>query len=205
SSSTSVPETVTGTTNQFYVAGLFRTYFRRGPDRSGLTFWVGQLQNGFSRLDVVRGFARPAEYPGVPVARLSPGYFQRAPEAGGRDFWVRQFQAGASESDVQRGFVTAPEYRDTHVSDTSFVGGLYQNMLGRTADATGQSTFAQRLQSGETRDSVALLFLNSAERLGRAVDQFFLDQLGRPSDPTGRQALGSLIPQGVGTPLTIRE
>lgn len=205
STSAAVSQTVTGTTNQFYVAGLYRSFFKRAPDREGLTFWVGRLQNGATRLEVTRGFTRSAEYAGVQVDQVYRTILRRAPETAGREFWIRQFQAGASESDVQRGFLTAQEYRDRNATDANFVSGLYQDLFGRQPDTGGQATFTQRLQSGETRDSIALAFLNTPERIGRVIDQFYLDLLGRPADAGGRQTYLALFAQGSAPPLAIGE
>lgn len=205
STSTNVAQTITGTTNQFYVAGLFRTVLQRAGDRSGIAFWANQLQAGSARLDVTRGFWRSAEYAGIQVDRFYQTYLRRAAEPGGRDFWIRAFQAGASESDVQRGFMTSQEYRTLNQTDTSFVGALYQDVLGRPLDPTASAAFIQRLQNGESRDSVSLLFLTTAERIGRVIDQYYLDLLGRSSDPAGRQGFVNLITSGGSVLLALGE
>ncbi|MCQ2467026.1 MAG: DUF4214 domain-containing protein [Clostridia bacterium] len=51
--------------NEEYVKRLYRVFFNREYDQSGLDFWVGKLQNGNSRESVFNGFAASSEWANI--------------------------------------------------------------------------------------------------------------------------------------------
>jgi Domain of unknown function (DUF4214)/Bacterial Ig-like domain (group 3) len=199
SSSGGVLQTTTGTPNQLFVAGLYHTLLGRGPDAASLPSWVNALQSRSSRLDVVRGIYRSPEYAGIQVDRFYAAYLHRSAEPAGRAFWTRAFTAGASETDIQRGFVASREYQNAHPENAAFVAAVFQHTLGRAADAAGQAASHQRLQNGESRDSMALGFLTSPENYGRILDRYYNDFLGHAADPVGRQMILALLTAGTGS------
>jgi subtilisin family serine protease len=70
--------------------------------------------------------------------------------------------------------------------DDSFVQGLYQNLLGRTASASEIGSWASCLHMGVSRSQVAQAIWASAEHRGREVDQYFATYLHRAADRVGR-------------------
>ncbi|GBU16647.1 hypothetical protein AwMethylo_08620 [Methylobacterium sp.] len=58
---------------------------------------------------------------------------------------------GATPRDIARAFLSAPEHTTRHpgeTSDAAFLADLYHDALGRTANAQGLATWAERLASG---------------------------------------------------------
>ncbi len=51
--------------NEEYVKVLYRTFLGREADSAGLTAWVGVLDSGTSRLEVLHGFSRSPEFAGI--------------------------------------------------------------------------------------------------------------------------------------------
>ncbi len=51
--------------NEEYVKVLYRTFLGREADPAGLAAWVGVLDSGTSRLDVLHGFSRSPEFAGI--------------------------------------------------------------------------------------------------------------------------------------------
>jgi hypothetical protein len=100
------------------------------------------------------------------------GYYQkflhRTESAAERAGWVNAFLAGASEIAVETAFLLSPEYQMAHASNTAFVTGLYNDVLGRPPDA-GLAGWVQALASGASRSSVIQGFLTSSEYQGDVV------------------------------------
>lgn len=53
------------TSNEEYVAILYRTFLGREYDQAGFDDWVGQLRAGVDRNDVLHGFSRSAEFANI--------------------------------------------------------------------------------------------------------------------------------------------
>ncbi len=53
------------TTDKEYVARLYKTFMGRDPEEDGWNYWVGELENGKSRLEVMAGFAKSDEFTNI--------------------------------------------------------------------------------------------------------------------------------------------
>jgi hypothetical protein len=73
-------------------------------------------------------------------------------------------------------------------AEANFVSGLYQNVLGRSADTGGLIGWVQTLQNGATRAQVATNFWESTEHRTLEVDQFYVTFLHRAADSAGQAA-----------------
>lgn len=51
--------------NEQFVSTLYMVFFDRTPDQAGLNYWVGQLNNGMTRSQVISGFTGSAEWAGI--------------------------------------------------------------------------------------------------------------------------------------------
>lgn len=78
---------------------LYKAAFDRTPDKEGLGFWIGQLDNGSSLASVAAGFVASQEF--QTINGVSPNNVQlvtslyqhilgRAPDQSGLDFWTAQ-------------------------------------------------------------------------------------------------------------------
>lgn len=78
------------------VARLYRAYFLRDPDRSGLTYWVAKRHGGGKLSTISDRFARSSEFTrrygsltnGAFVDALYRNVFGRAPDPAGLAFWT---------------------------------------------------------------------------------------------------------------------
>ncbi len=172
------------TDNTNFVSLLYRNVLAREADSGGLNAWVGSINGGTTRAEVVLGFANSGEfinnvtadsvqytYAGYKadkvddVFRLYQATLARNPDADGLWGWSSQLAGGRPESDVARGFVASAEFQQTYgnTSDAQFINLLYQNVLGRSADGAGQTGWQARLDGGWSREDVVLGFSQSAE------------------------------------------
>lgn len=100
------------------------------------------------------------------VYRLYQATLGREPDTAGHQRWTEEIAFNGSDVvDVAQGFVGSPEFlaRFGGLDDLDFVELLYDNVLGRAADAGGLARWAGDLASGTTRAEVVLGFSDSAE------------------------------------------
>jgi hypothetical protein len=88
---------------------LFRAAFDRAPDKTGLGYWVSQLEHGMSLKDVAKGFIESAEFSAGAgsgsstsffVSALYRNVFDREPDEAGLRFWSNAIDTGTSRAEV---------------------------------------------------------------------------------------------------------
>ncbi len=100
------------------------------------------------------------------VYRLYQATLDRAPDLRGLTNWSERLFTGESGlQQVATGFVNSAEFQATYgaLDDEGFVELLYQNVLGRAADAGGLANWTGQLADGTSRAEVVLGFSQSAE------------------------------------------
>lgn len=109
------------------------------------------------------------------VQALYVGYLGRAADQAGLDFWTNAIVNGTSTIEsVALGFTLSQEYTSKYegLSNEELVAAIYQNVLGRAADADGLAFWVGELEKGvQTPATLLAAMLNS---LG-AVDQQTID------------------------------
>ncbi|AWN43188.1 DUF4214 domain-containing protein [Methylobacterium durans] len=168
--------------NREFVGQLYQATLHREADTGGLDYWTGQLNAGAARIDVASGFVFSAEHLGnlkpvfdagvfvtdkqaADVARLYYTMLDRAPDAGGLQYWASQLETGGSISDLAKAFLGTPENVSKYGSmqNSDYVEALYDNALGRPADADGKAYWTNLLNGGTSRADLAVLLSDSAE------------------------------------------
>jgi len=98
---------------------------------------------------------------------------QRGADPIGLDFWLDQIQDnGATLNTVAASFLNSPEFQAATgtLSNTAFVEYIYQQALGRWADAGGSSYWTSQLDGGLPRGSMLIGFSESAEHRALTAD-----------------------------------
>jgi hypothetical protein len=176
--------------NAAFVEQLYGSTLHRHSDAAGLQGWTNTLAQGASRADVALGFALSPEHlaniqgaldTGVFVpdanaaaaARLYYGILDRAPDAAGLAGWTSAVQQGTSLTSIAQQFLASPEAQAKFagVSDAMFVSNLYDNALGRAADASGLQGWMNALQHGTSHADVAVQISESQEAQVHLVGQ----------------------------------
>lgn len=97
---------------------LYRAAFDRAPDKAGIGYWMGQLDNGLSLQDMARGFLNSGEfltlYGTAPtdslfVNKLYQNILHRAPDQAGVDYWLGVLDGGAERANVLVAFSEGSE------------------------------------------------------------------------------------------------
>lgn len=109
------------------------------------------------------------------VQALYVGYLGRAADQAGLDFWTNAIANGTSTLEsVALGFTLSQEYTSKYegLSNEELAAAIYQNVLGRAADADGLAFWVGELEKGvQTPETLLAAMINS---LG-AVDQQTID------------------------------
>ncbi len=109
------------------------------------------------------------------VQALYVGYLGRAADQAGLNFWTNAITAGTSTLEsVALGFTLSAEYESLYAGKTNeeLAAAIYENVLGRAADADGLAFWVGEIENGTvTADTLLAAMLNS---LG-TVDQQTID------------------------------
>jgi RHS repeat-associated protein len=184
-------ELLDSTPNQYYIAQVYQDLLLRNSDAAGLAYWSGQLDNGAPRGSIANSLDHSAEYFQTNI--IKPAYQQflgRQSDQAGLDFWTSQLQGGLTDEQMQAGFIASTEFYDnangsatpvpiTPAHDRAWVDALYQALLKRPPDQTGEDYWTNQLQGQETRLQVANGFTGSTEGLGLRVMQTYQRYLHR--------------------------
>jgi hypothetical protein len=183
-----------GNANADYVEGLYRAILNRDADGAGLANWTSRLNGGtLSRLQVVQGIRKSLEHFTLEVTDCYDTFLGRAPDGEGLQGWVQNLQNGMPEEQMAFYFLDSPEYLSK--GDKYFVDHMYESVLGRTFDTTGEGNWLNALGndgSGNpthppslTHETVIKGFLYSQESLTRLVDGYYQVYLQRIADTGG--------------------
>lgn len=176
--------------NEDYVKDLYMLFMGREPDEAGFNDWVGQLNDGKSRVEVYAGFANSQEFYnicsdyGITAGRFVVGYDRyqvnnvnlfverlyktclgRRGDKDGQRNWVEKLlKREITGVECARSFIQSSEYVNKGLTDDEYVENLYIAMMGRNSDAGGKANWVNGLSSGsKTRDEVFEGFANSSE------------------------------------------
>ncbi|MBU6271772.1 MAG: DUF4214 domain-containing protein [Betaproteobacteria bacterium] len=171
-----------------FVQQTYRNVLGREADAGGLAAWRGALDGGMSRGQLITGFSESAEFvssfsarnpngwwdvneTATSVTRLYWGALGRAPDAPGLQGWTAALEGGMSLNQAAGGFVGSAEFQAKYGSldNTQYISLLYQNVLGRAADAGGLANWVGSLNAGNTRTAVLTGFTESEEFKNRTA------------------------------------
>lgn len=96
----------------------------------------------------------------LPIVDLYNAELHRAPDAIGLAYWVARLADGMSLSDIAKSFYSSAEgsaLRPVAPSTAALVADAYASVLGRAADAAGQSYWTGELQNGHLTPATFLL------------------------------------------------
>ncbi len=115
----------------------------------------------------------------VDLTELYIASFNRAPDALGLDYWASRLSDGMSLVDIAKSFFVQPETVAAYPASQpteAFVGAVYNNVLGRTADTAGLNYWVGQLQTGAVSKDVFLLdvIYGARARTGGVTDTLYL-------------------------------
>lgn len=158
-------------TDATFVRNLYREVLGRDPDASGQAFWLGFLASGgpagalAQQHVMVQDFLSSTEYRAHLVNCFYENFLHRAADSGGQQYFVGQIGAGVDPRVVLGEIVGSTEYTNLHGgTGKAFVDALYQDVLGRAADAAGESYWTSQANNPAVpRASIVQAFADSPE------------------------------------------
>lgn len=99
------------------------------------------------------------------IVRLYSAYFLRDSDNGGFNYWMMMSISGWDLRRISNFFAGSPEFKQRYGSldNRGFIGLVYKNVMGRGADASGNSYWLGRLGAGMSRGEMMAFFSDSAE------------------------------------------
>jgi hypothetical protein len=179
-----------------FVTQVYTDLLHRTVDSGGLSFWSDAITNGSTYGQVVLDIESSPEFRYDQVGQWYETYLDRTPEVGGLVYWGSQLENDSFEI-VQAGILGSNEfYQDAGGTTNGFLNRVYEDVLNRAVDATGESTYGAELNAGMSRTAVAYQILTSPEYREDLVNSFYEQFLHRPADPTGMSFWLNQLSQG---------
>jgi hypothetical protein len=170
-----------------YVTGLYTALLHRRPAPAEVSGWVDALNTGtVSPAQAALAFTTSSEYAIDEILANYNTFLGRQPAPDEAVGWLQPLEATGGEKQVEASFLASNEYLGRQGGDAStWLNGVYHDVLGRSPDPGGLLLWGQKLQAGDARAAVALAIINSPEADGRVVSAAYQNLLGRSADPSG--------------------
>lgn len=171
---------------------FYESVLNRTPDSGGLQYWTNYFDNGGQAGQMALGFFESTELLDKIIGNDYQEYLLRIPDAAGLAYWVGIWQARGGAEPIKAGFADSPEfYHSAGGTPQTWITALYQRILGRSPDASGEAFWLNHYQqqvaagvdAGAVRQQIALGFFDSLEAYGQDVAGWFQEYLLRaPTD-----------------------
>jgi hypothetical protein len=176
--------------SQKYVTAVYQDVLNRSPDANGLAYWSGLLDHGTAISSVADSIGHSDEYYGNFV--IKPDYLKllgRAADAGGVAYWTAHMDGTsgtATDQQLDANLVSSDEFfKNAGGTNTDWIDAVYQQLLGRAADAGGESHWNSQLAAGHTLNQVAQAIAGSQENNTQLINDDYFHYLGRTADSGG--------------------
>ena len=171
-----------------FVDALWQDFLGRAPTAQERTATVAELTAGtLTRRGAAARLATSEEWIGAIVEGLYQATLGRPGDPSGVAYWTGRIRRGElTVAQVAGRLYASPEYvaRFPAGDVGAWVDDLYQEILGRPADAAGRSYWIG-VAAARGRFAVARSFVQSPESARRRVDGLYRTLLGRPAEADG--------------------
>lgn len=155
--------------NSEFIQSVYTTLLGRGADAGGEENWLNVLAHGASRADVIAAITGSDEGQAASASADNTDYVKalytsvlgREADDAGLDNWVAALTAGADRASIAQGISGSIESNAKSASD--FIDELYNNALGRAAEAEGKAAWTNALEHGASQADVAIAIVGSDE------------------------------------------
>jgi hypothetical protein len=157
------------------VSRIFLAYFRRIPDTSGLSFWIGAKMAGTTLSDISESFAGSAEFTATYGSKSNSEFvdlvynnlFNREADSGGKSFWTGALDDGSTaRGAVMAGFSESDENIQLTLSQIRVIA-FYYGMLRRAPDEGGFNFWVSVLDGGASPNDLINGFIGGPEYQNR--------------------------------------
>ena len=154
--------------NEAYITQLYRNTLGRDPDAGGLAYWVGQMNAGLTRGQMLLAFADSQEFqdrmaPEIEVVRLYHLLFDRMPTTEEYDNWLG-FVRGYDQTET---ILSSTEFTTLHaggLTQPEYVDAVFAGFLLKPADPGSRNYYSGLLTGGSlTRAELIHQIMDSGE------------------------------------------
>ncbi|MFO0825009.1 MAG: DUF4214 domain-containing protein [Gemmataceae bacterium] len=183
--------------NDAYVQQLYKDLLQRPADPAAIQIYGSLLDAGVPKAQIALNIESSAEFRSLVVERLYQTYLGRPADQLGLLTWsIRIQQDGIQE--VQAEILGSAEFlQKAGGTNADFLSAVYLNALARPIDPTGARGFGNDLLHGKSRVDVARELLSTDASHKAAVDQLYLEFLGRHAEAAGADHWANLMRQGM--------
>lgn len=165
-----------------YVKILYKTFFNREPEFSGLSYWKQMIENnGYPKDMLLYKFAFSTEFKNIClnfginnydekdkakvfVERLYQMILKRPSDEESREYWISQIlDKKENLKKIVKFFFNSDEFKSKKVSKEEFVTIAYRALLDREPDIEGMKYWIEQLNEGMDQDRFLDIFLDSKE------------------------------------------
>jgi hypothetical protein len=153
-----------------YVTGLYSDLLHRSPSRAEVRQQVAALDAGENTAQFALGLIHSAEYSRDQVRADYQALLGRLPTPAELRRGLAQLKARLGPQHLEAQLLASDEYYSKHGGTVaSWLGGVFQDVLGRQPSPAEIGSWSSRLQTGASRESVAFNIVFSREAHSRAV------------------------------------
>lgn len=184
-----------------FVQILYWTCLDRGPDSSGLNYWIDAMNKGVSQRGVCANFVNSTEFKKLcKGADILPGEIYnldgkdknaditkfvyrcystilgRKPDTEGLNNNSDDLVSGNNTaSNIVEHFIDSPEFRNKNYGEEDYIKILYKSCMDRESDKQGLAYWKNAIQAGMSRKGVLNGFLQSNE-FGKICSQYNMNR-----------------------------
>jgi hypothetical protein len=192
------PEPTFTSDNQRFVYHLYVDLLARVPDQGGWDSLTTALNGGtLTRTQAAQALLTSAEYRGDLINGAYQSFLKRIADPDGFSAFMSALNGGTTAEQMKAAILGSQEYFALHGSSNDrFVADMYQDLLGRAADASTAASLLGMLAGGSSRVDVAMAVLTSTDYQATFVNGLYQKLLGRPAGPTELSADVSTLQSG---------
>lgn len=188
--------------DEAYVKMLYKAFFDREPDDSGMKYWLDKLSDSsLDRRTVAKSFVysqewadtcatygircggnykakvsiAPSDSTYAFVERMYETALGRDSDPEGKEYWANalsNYRCTGEELGVE--FFLSEEMEGLNISDEEFVDRLYKTFMDRDPEPDGKAYWLRSLSNGVSRKAVVLGFTRSDEFINRCITERIL-------------------------------
>jgi SpoIID/LytB domain protein len=179
-----------------YTKALYNDLLGRTPAPSEVSGWANSLAAGADTRSVARSFITSTERLRGTVISVYAGGLQRAPDPRGFNTWVAHLRNGMSFNDFNAAIYGSRESLTKLGGGDlrTWVNGLYQGLLNRTASASERTHWAT-VAGTRGRGWVVWHISASSEARKKRLNGYYSEMLQRTADPSGLRTWMPLLMQ----------
>ncbi len=171
-----------------YITVLYRTFFNREPEESGMEYYLDRIAERLNRRAVLTGFVNSPEFDalctGYGISRgelvvekptISEGIYDyvnrcysyflgREGDEARIEYWVQRIvEKNCAPKEVAKAFFLSQEYVSKNTSDTDYIKALYKTFMDCEAEAEDLNYWLEILAGGAIRGEALDAFASSPE------------------------------------------